>query len=167
MPELICKILHIGKTTYYKYLKENYSIIKFLQTFSTAELEELEKTGRITRLEAALEVFEKVDNFLEIERFWKVPEVSNSEHVVYTGAEIYKNVLLPGFYRYVCEKRGVFDIDEENIKDMFFDYVNSTTFAEIDDSLKIYYLKLINDVDGFVFKMITIRFSVKSDKWIL
>lgn len=51
MPELICKILHIGKTTYYKYLKNNYPILKFLMSFSKEELEELSSTGKIRKFE--------------------------------------------------------------------------------------------------------------------
>lgn len=51
MPELICKILHIGKTTYYKYLKEEYPIVTFLLSFQKSELEELLLTGKIAKLE--------------------------------------------------------------------------------------------------------------------
>lgn len=38
MPELICKILHISKTTYYKYKKNEIPIVKFLHSFSKEEL---------------------------------------------------------------------------------------------------------------------------------
>ena len=38
MPELICKILHISKTTYYKYKKDEIPIVKFLHLFSKEEL---------------------------------------------------------------------------------------------------------------------------------
>ncbi len=51
MPELICKILHIGKTTYYKYLKEEYPIVTFLLSFQKSELEELLLTGKIDKFE--------------------------------------------------------------------------------------------------------------------
>ena len=51
MPELLCRILHIGKTTYYKYVKNNYAIIQFLQQFSKEELEELEKYGNIKKID--------------------------------------------------------------------------------------------------------------------
>ncbi|GEM_PF-3563686 len=51
MIELICKILHIGKTTYYKYVKESYPIIKFLHSLSKEELEELLHNGEIKRFE--------------------------------------------------------------------------------------------------------------------
>ena len=40
MPELICSILKIGKTTYYKYLKNQVPIVMFLLNFSKKELEE-------------------------------------------------------------------------------------------------------------------------------
>lgn len=51
MPELICKLLHIGKTTYYKYLKEGYPIISFLLSFQKEEIEELINVGKIERFE--------------------------------------------------------------------------------------------------------------------
>ena len=51
MPELICKLLHIGKTTYYKYLREGYPIITFLLSFKKSELEELLESGKIQKLE--------------------------------------------------------------------------------------------------------------------
>jgi hypothetical protein len=51
MPELICKILHIGKTTYYKYVKESYPIITFLLSLDKKELLELNTTGKIKKFE--------------------------------------------------------------------------------------------------------------------
>lgn len=51
MPELICKILKIGKTTYYKYLKENVPIVLFLLSFSKEELNEFLETGKMKKLE--------------------------------------------------------------------------------------------------------------------
>jgi hypothetical protein len=62
MVELICKILHIGKTTYYRYLKENYPIIKFLNSFSKSELEDLLETGTIYKINFANEFFTKLNN---------------------------------------------------------------------------------------------------------
>lgn len=59
MPELICKILHIGKTTYYKYLKEGYPIITFLQSMQKDELEELLKSGRVRK-------FDNINNTITI-----------------------------------------------------------------------------------------------------
>ncbi len=62
MVELICKILHIGKTTYYRYLKENYPIIKFLNSFSKSELEDLLETGTIYKINFANEFFSKLND---------------------------------------------------------------------------------------------------------
>jgi len=47
--DLMCKILHIGKTTFYKFKKENYSIFKFLDQFSSSELAELAEFGEIKK----------------------------------------------------------------------------------------------------------------------
>ncbi|ATB68190.1 hypothetical protein SJPD1_0056 [Sulfurospirillum diekertiae] len=53
MVNTICRLLHIGKSTYYKYKKENYPIINFLHSFEKDDLLELEQTGRIEKLEFA------------------------------------------------------------------------------------------------------------------
>lgn len=62
MPELICKILHISKTTYYSYLKKGYPIISFLNSFGKEGLGELLETGKIEKLEQINDF-----NLLEIE----------------------------------------------------------------------------------------------------
>ena len=61
MPELICRILKIGKTTYYKYVKENVPIVLFLKSFSKQELEEFLKTGKFRKFEESI----FFDNFAE------------------------------------------------------------------------------------------------------
>lgn len=50
MVNTICRLLHIGKSTYYKYKKENYPIINFLHMFDKDDLIELEQTGIIKKL---------------------------------------------------------------------------------------------------------------------
>jgi hypothetical protein len=60
MPELICKILHISKTTYYSYLKKGYPVISFLNSFGKEGLEELLETGKIEKLE-------QINNFKSLE----------------------------------------------------------------------------------------------------
>ncbi|WP_321467915.1 hypothetical protein [Halarcobacter sp.] len=66
MIELICKILHIGKTTYYKYLKEDYPIIKFLHSLSKEELEELLITGQLKKLENPNNSLNKINDISEV-----------------------------------------------------------------------------------------------------
>ncbi|WP_373072059.1 hypothetical protein [Sulfurimonas sp.] len=51
MPELICKLLHISKTTYYRYVKENYPIVVFLNSLEKEDLNELNDTGEIRKFE--------------------------------------------------------------------------------------------------------------------
>ncbi|MEA2029065.1 MAG: hypothetical protein U9N49_08830 [Campylobacterota bacterium] len=53
-PHLISQILHIGLTTYYKYVKNNYPIIIFLQQFSLPELQELLNTNNISKIDSSL-----------------------------------------------------------------------------------------------------------------
>lgn len=74
MPELICKILHIGKTTYYKYVKEGYPIITFLLSFDKSELEELLKSGKIQKLE----------NNKKLERYYQASKL------IYLGTDFSK-----------------------------------------------------------------------------
>lgn len=51
MPELICKVLQIGKTTYYEYKKRNSLAYKLVSYFSKDKLEEFINTGKIDKLE--------------------------------------------------------------------------------------------------------------------
>ncbi len=51
MVELICKVLKIGKTTYYRYKKSNEPILALMKYFSNEELTELQNKSKITRLE--------------------------------------------------------------------------------------------------------------------
>ena len=62
MPELICKILHISKTTYYSYLKKGYPIINFLNSFGKEGLEELLETGKIQKYENMSYI---MDNYIQ------------------------------------------------------------------------------------------------------
>ncbi len=71
MVELICKILHIGKSTYYKYKKDNYPIIEFLNSFDKQDLEELLITGKINKIELLKKCFSKED----LEFFLKTGEI--------------------------------------------------------------------------------------------
>ena len=69
MPELICKILHISKTTYYSYRKKGYPIIKLLSSFKKEELIELLETGKIEkqdRLKELLEIEKKYNQIVGI-----------------------------------------------------------------------------------------------------
>lgn len=49
--EQICKILRIGKATYYRYKKSDEAILKLINYFSKEDLEELITNGKINRLE--------------------------------------------------------------------------------------------------------------------
>ncbi len=51
MVELICKILKIGKASYYRYKKSNEPILNLIKYFSKEELIELQNTSKIYRLE--------------------------------------------------------------------------------------------------------------------
>ncbi len=50
--EQICKLLKIGKATYYRYKKSDEPILKLINYFSKEELEELIVNGKIGRLES-------------------------------------------------------------------------------------------------------------------
>lgn len=67
MPELICKILKIGKTTYYKYLKQKLPIMIFLQSFTRLELLELLESGKIEKFNLLNEMYDNVYNELVID----------------------------------------------------------------------------------------------------
>lgn len=82
MPELICKLLHIGKTTYYKYLKEHYPIITFLTSLKKEELEELLNSGKIKK-------FELIKNYTYDDLQHKLLEVDYDEDFYYANA-VYK-----------------------------------------------------------------------------
>jgi hypothetical protein len=49
--ELICKILKIGKASYYRYKKANEPILNLMNCFSKDELIELKTTSKIKKLE--------------------------------------------------------------------------------------------------------------------
>lgn len=51
MVELICKILKIGKASYYRYKKADEPILSLIKYFSKEELLELQNNSKITRLE--------------------------------------------------------------------------------------------------------------------
>lgn len=51
MVELICKILKIGKASYYRYKKANEPILNLMNCFSKDELIELKTTSKIKKLE--------------------------------------------------------------------------------------------------------------------
>lgn len=81
MPELLCKLLHISKTTYYSYVKKNYSIINFLLNFTKEELEELLQYGKIAKLELIKNYsLEELKNKL------------NTQQVIYDDDYIIKNL---------------------------------------------------------------------------
>lgn len=65
MVELICKILKIGKASYYRYKKSNEPILNLLNYFTKQELEELLETGKIQRLEKNNNTANAVDNVNE------------------------------------------------------------------------------------------------------
>ena len=62
-PRLISKILHIGLTTYYKYVKNDVKIIKFLQSFDREDLEELNERGMISSINFSLELLDEISEF--------------------------------------------------------------------------------------------------------
>ena len=86
MPELICKILHIGKTTYYKYLKDNYPIVQFLSELKKEELEELLESGQIKK-------FNLIKNFTYDELQDKLLNINYDHEFFYANAN-YKIQLL-------------------------------------------------------------------------
>lgn len=75
MVNTICRILHIGKSTYYKYKKDDLAIIRFLHSFSKEDLLEIEQTGTTKSFELAKEiryqeyrVLDKLSNFDSIQK---------------------------------------------------------------------------------------------------
>jgi len=66
-PKIICKILKIGLSTYYKYKKEGVKIVQFLQNFKIEELRELEQTGQITRIAQTIKLYDEIIESKKIE----------------------------------------------------------------------------------------------------
>ena len=57
---IICKVLKIGTTSYYKYLKEDVKIIKFLQKFDAEELNILLKEGVLPSVDFSMELMNEI-----------------------------------------------------------------------------------------------------------
>lgn len=127
MPELICKILHIGKTTYYKYLKDNVPIVLFLNSLKKEELEEFLETGQI-------EKFEKIKNF----DLQKNKILDNFFYEYYSRKPInrnFSNDIFPKFEKYV-------EIEVEKRREKLNENVNTKTISKI---------KYFNKYDFFEF----------------
>ena len=142
MPELICKILHISKTTYYSYLKKGYSIVSFLNSFTKDELEELLKTGKIKKFEI----------------------VQNNNYLLNKSIKLYKFIN----FKLTPKAKSVFFEELKNLKSYKIEDVSNIIFYSIKDedldskhnyinginkiSIRLDLLKLFEKIDDFELK---------------
>ncbi|MDX9743912.1 MAG: hypothetical protein RBT59_08855 [Arcobacteraceae bacterium] len=159
--KVVCELLGISEKSYYRW-KENRKIFALLEKYyTTGNLEEFLEKGAIADLDVSLEIANKIDDVFD-DSFWKTPQ---SDPAYISGLNLsgdlaYKLILLPMFYQHICNiQHGVFFVDEKKIKNQFFDFVSETKINHIQDDLKIQYLKLLNNIDGFVFKLLVLRYS--------
>lgn len=141
MPELICKLLHIGKTTYYKYVKEGYPIITFLLSLTKEEVEELLNTSKIKKFDYVdsylqnleMKCFEIYGKFGEIRIKMRYPADGNY-NVVVVGADsnAYTLYVVPFLKKYEEEIKL---FNSNNFKDNFFDLALTHHF-ERDNGVK-------------------------------
>lgn len=107
MPELICKILHISKTTYYSYLKKGYSIVSFLNSFTKEELEELLESGRIKKFEI----------------------VQNNDYLLNKSIKLYKIIN----FKLTPKAKSIFFEELRNLKSYKIEDVSNIIFYSIKD----------------------------------
>lgn len=123
MPELICKILHISKTTYYSYLKKGYSIVSFLNSFTKDELEELLRTGKIKKFEI----------------------VQNNNYLLNKSVKLYKIIN----YKLTPKARKIFFEELKNLKSYKIEDISNIIFYLIkneDFDSKNNYIKGISEI---------------------
>jgi len=160
-PELICKFLHIGKTTYYKYFKNDYSIIRFLQNFSNEELEELNSNAKL----------KKFDNLVKIEKI--VIKNQSNKYINTFLAKTQSNSIKHAFF-YFLDFYFSFLVnfqDAENdinflvsINNFLFDYIDNNNNSKDDlERLKTIspYLVIFKDFDDLM--IIFLKQSIKND----
>jgi len=157
MVSVLSKLFGNSSRSISNWKKEGRPVIKLVEQYFTKEdLEEFMSTGKIANFDIAKEITTKIDEIFHTDGFYDFPKNSLGD----SGDIVYKKTLLPKFYQYVCNKNhGVFLIDSSSVKDIFFDFVSNNEFDEFDDSLKIYYLKFLNNIDGFAFKLLVFRYS--------
>ncbi len=100
MVNTICRILHIGKSTYYKYKKDDLPIIRFLHSFSKDELLELEQTGTTKNLKIAKEI--------KYQKYSVLDKLSNFD-------SLQKSMLLNIFHDF-CKIERTLSIDVDRLK---------------------------------------------------
>jgi len=107
-PTLIAKILHIGLSTYYKYVKNDVKIVKFLQSFSMEELEELNKVGMISSINFALEL---VDEISESQKYKILENAKDFEKL--------EDYFILFYFDFLCELKKATE-NQSNIDDITF-----------------------------------------------
>lgn len=95
--EQICKILRIGKATYYRYKKSNEAILKLINYFSKEDLEELITNGKINRLEPNNNVMGNNDLIYDI-------LIDNAKYTVKEKLyEVFESSMLEKIYTYIAK----------------------------------------------------------------
>ena len=137
MPELICKILHISKTTYYSYLKKGYPIINFLNSFGKEGLEELLETGKIQKYENMSYI---MDNYIQ----------KNLEFYIYSFEQSQS----------LLHKASM----HQEFKDFYFNFL--TNFGKIDFPFNINVLGIQSLLTHYLYQYLIekIKKNLNSDK---
>ena len=124
-PTLISKILHIGLSTYYKYVKEDVRIVKFLQSFDINDLRELNETGMISSINFSLLIFD------EISESQKYKILENSKKF-----EKLDNYFILFYFDFLYElKKGI--ENQSNVDDITFS--SNFYMAEFDNIFLTYF----------------------------
>lgn len=145
MPELICKILHISKTTYYSYLKKNYSIVIFLNTLSKEELEELLKTSKIKKFENSDNLIqihkEAIHIYIDFIQKLNLEEIKSFLNIIFkikqdlkNTSDIFLDYLLLSGLEMEIKKQIIISINSISNQVLFFyaiDYLSNVRFKDI------------------------------------
>lgn len=173
MPELICKLLHIGKTTYYKYLKEGYPIVTFLLSLTKEEVEELLNTGKIEKFNYVDSYFKNLrskcnDTYLKIEHLkikYKNPAVDYDATSIFTSQNFYMLYVFP-FLKKHEEEIKLFD--SNNFKVNFFNLALTHHFEFRNNGIKESYvtfqiLEILDDLSNTELYYFFNKFNIMED----
>lgn len=108
--EQICKILRIGKATYYRYKKSDEAILKLINYFSKEDLEELITNGKISKLESNNNVIENNDLIYDI-------LIDNAKYTVKEKLyKVFESSMIEKLYTYLSKKILIRVLDKLSIK---------------------------------------------------
>ena len=139
MPELICKILHISKTTYYSYLKKGYSIVSFLNSFTKEELEELLESGRIKKFEIVQNNDYLLNKSIKLYKFINSKLTPKAKSIFFEELKNLKSYKIEDVSNIIF-----YSIKDEDL-DSKHNYINGTTKI----SIRLDIFNLFQNIDEF------------------